>query len=93
MTIKAGNLTIPASSPAGTVVTNMRALNQTGATVIVNFAIGDDQSIFAVSGSNLVLNATASGAKSGYYPVNVIATTVGSNPYVIEEASFVVTLS
>ena len=93
MTIKVGNLTIPASSPAGTVITNMRALNQTGATVSVNFVIEDDQSIFAVSGSNLVLNATPSGAISGYYPVKVVATMVGSNPYVTDEASFVVRLS
>jgi hypothetical protein len=93
MTIKVGNLAIAASSPAGTVITNMRKLDQTGATVNVNFAIEDDQSIFAVSGTNLVLNAKPSGAQRGYYAVNVIATTVGAAPYQTDEASFVVTLS
>jgi hypothetical protein len=93
MTIKVGNLAIAANSAVGTVVTNMRKLDQTGSTVNVNFAIGDDQSIFAVSGTNLVLNAKPSGAIPGYYAVNVIATAVGSAPYQTDEASFVVRLS
>jgi len=93
MTIKVGNLAIPAKSPVGTVITNMRAIDQTGATVSVNFAIGDDRSIFAVSGTNLVLNAKASGATPGYYAVDLIAIMGGSTPYVVDEASFVVTLS
>jgi len=61
--------------------------------VSVNFAIGDDRSIFAVSGINLVLNAIPSGVIPGYYAVDVIATTVDSIPYVVDEASFVVKLS
>jgi hypothetical protein len=93
MTIKVGNLAIPANSPVGTVITNMRTVDQTGATVSANFAIGDDQSIFAVSGTNLVLNAKPSGATPGYYAVDLLATTVGSIQYVVDEASFVVTLS
>jgi hypothetical protein len=93
MTIKVGNLAIPATSPIGTVITNMRTIDQTGATLSVNFAIGDDGSIFAVSGTNLVLNAKPSGTIRGYYSVDLIATMVGSTAYVIDEASFVVTLS
>jgi hypothetical protein len=93
MTIKVGNLAIPANSPVGTVITSMRTIDQTGATVSVNFAIGDDQSIFAVSGTNLVLKGKPSGAIRGYYAVNLIAMMVGSTPYVVDEASFVVTLS
>jgi hypothetical protein len=93
MTIKVGSLAIPANSPVGTVITSMRTVDQTGATVNVSFAIGDDRSIFSVSGTNLVLKAIPSGILPGYYAVDIIASAVGSSPYVVDEASFVVKLS